>query len=296
MFQTFRQHRLAYLLILPSVVSITCIFFLPLILGFWLSFCSKDLTRGSTTVGFIGLRNYSELLCNPAFWHSSILSLIWTISCVIPQYIIGFGLALLLNREFKGRGIVRALLLLPWVIPIVSAGAVWRWMYNPLFGVLSYFLLKMRVIHSPIPWLSSPSMALISCIIVNIWKGFPFSMIVLLAGLQVIPKQLYEAAQIDGASAWKKFRYVTFPMLIKISLIVILFQSIWTFNDFSTIYLLTTGGPGTSTTTLPIFAYMQSFQVGRISYGVSAATIMFLMMVLFGIMYIKIVTKSQIKQ
>lgn len=194
-------------------------------------------------------------------------SLIYALVCVLVSYIIGMGLALLLNKKIKFRPLFRALLLIPWAIPTVVATANWLWILNDQSGLVNIWLQKMNIVKDPILFFADPFLAKITCIIVGTWKSYPFMTLSLLAGLQGVPDDIYESAKIDGASGIRSFWYITLPMLKNVSMVVITLMFIWGFNNFDIIYLLTQGGPLESTFTLPIYTYNTAFYRGQMGYA-----------------------------
>lgn len=201
--------------------------------------------------------------------------------------VIGFGIAVLLNQKIKGKRIFRSLVLIPWLIPAAIGGVIWRWMYAEQCGLLNYLFKEMGFIDSYRAWLAIPETAFWAVTIVAIWKGIPFIAITLLADLQSIPPELYEAAKVDGANSWQLLRWITIPQLKGVALIVALLTSIWNFNQFEIIQVISRGGPGYATTTLPIFTYRLFSQTFQISYASSVATITLLIMSVLAYFYIR---------
>ncbi len=278
-----REDICAFIFLAPAFVFFLAIMLYPLLSGIRISFFEKSLIYPITN--YIGLGNYKELLYDKQFWISFRNTALWTISVTLLNFLVGLGLALLLNQSFKGRGIIRAIWLLPWAVPTIAASLTWRWMYEPEAGVLNYILKRMGLITSNILYLTHVSTALVSVIIVAIWKGYPFTMMALLAGLQSIPQELYEAAQIDGASVWKRFIYITLPSLAPLIVILTTLQVIWNFNHFDIVYQLTQGGPGDATRLLSTIVYMTAFGGTRLGYGSAMAVIMLIFLLIFSYVY-----------
>jgi arabinogalactan oligomer/maltooligosaccharide transport system permease protein len=225
------------------------------------------------TYHFVGLQNYIDVLAGREgdFYARLLWTVEWTAGCVILHYTIGMGLAMLLNRPLRGRALYRVLLILPWAVPTFVAAFAWRFMFNKDYGLFNAIITSVGA--HPIGWLESATMAKLSVILVNTWLGVPFMMVALLGGLQAIPQELYEAAEMDGASAWQRFRHITLPGLSSVSTTVILLGVIWTFNLFAVIFLVTGGGPGGATEILSTFALREGFQgirnyAGAATYGV----------------------------
>lgn len=286
------RNRLAYILITPSVIMIALIYFYPMLNGFWQSLHYFSRVQ-PWAYRFTGLENYLIALRTHDFWVALRTSVIWTIGGVGLSYVVGLIAALLLNDRFRGRGIYRSILLLPWVVPPVVAGTSWMWMYADQDGIINRTLRGLGVISKPIYWLSVPHLAMISAIIVYVWRNFPFMMITLLAALSSIPDDIYEAGRIDGASSWQLFRYITFPLIVPISVIATVLGSIWCFNDFGTIFVLTGGGPASATTTLIIQAYKEAFQRYNVGYGTSLAMIAMALMLIVGAFYLRLQARQR---
>lgn len=286
------RNRLAYILITPSVIMIALIYFYPMLNGFWQSLHYFSRVQ-PWAYRFTGLENYLIALRTHDFWVALRTSVIWTIGGVGLSYVVGLIAALLLNDQFRGRGIYRSILLLPWVVPPVVAGTSWMWMYADQDGIINRTLRGLGVISKPIYWLSVPHLAMISAIIVYVWRNFPFMMITLLAALSSIPDDIYEAGRIDGASSWQLFRYITFPLIVPISVIATVLGSIWCFNDFGTIFVLTGGGPASATTTLIIQSYKEAFQRYNVGYGTSLAMIAMALMLIVGAFYLRLQARQR---
>ncbi len=248
---------LGYLFLVPALLVLLVMVGYPAVGGIWYSFHNKMI--GFADPKFVGLQHYSTLLQDPAVWKAVGRSAIFTFVSVGFKLPIGLGVALLLNQAFFGRGLVRGIVLLPWSLPLVVSVLIWGWMYSDLFGVFSYILMELGLVRQPVNFLGDPDLALPSVIAVNIWRGFPFFAINLLAGLQAIPDDLYEAGRVDGASRWQLFRHITLPGLQSVILIVSLLSTIWTMNDFTTVWVLTHGGPGTATEVFPVITYKIAF-------------------------------------
>lgn len=276
-----RDFALAYVLLIPLILILFVLLAYPIASAIWITL--QDKTIGM--VGrFIGLENYRELLLDdPFFWQVVRNGFIFTIGSVVFKLLIGMIMALVLNQPLVGRGLWRGLLLMPWVAPTVVTALSWRWILD-LTGVFNLMLRDLGLMKTPIPWLAQYGTAMLSLILVNTWRGFPFFGITLLAGLQAIPQELYEAADIDGASVWQRFRYVTLPSLRTVILVVTILSTIWTFNDFSVVWLLTGGGPGHATDVFATYTYKLGFITSRLGYGQTVSVI--LAPVLIGIIMI----------
>lgn len=264
-----------FLFFLPALIIFILLILYPLINAIWISFRNYNWFIGKNE--FIGIGNYVKLLSDPIFWNATKNTLIWTIFSLTGQLIIATVAALLLNTKFGSKRVLRSIFIFPWVLPTVVAALAWRAMYHEFWGVISYVLHYVGLTANRVNLLSLTSTSLNAAIVVNIWRGFPLMMVMILAGLQGIPKEIYEAADIDGASQFKKLIYITFPMLRQIIAIMVLFRTIWIFNFFDLVWLLTRGGPASSSETLPILIYLKSF--GSYEFGnASSVAIMMLIM------------------
>jgi multiple sugar transport system permease protein len=251
-------------------------------------------TGFGTGRGFVGIENYVALLSSRDFWSVLVRTVAWTTSSVCLKALIGLGGALLLNEELLGRGVFRAMTLPPWLIPLPIGAYVWAWLYNGQHGLLNGFLLRIGLIDKPFEMLAYPSSAFLGCLINDVWVGVPFMTLVLLAGLQAIPNELYQAADIDGASRWNKLRYVTLPQLKTVLLIATLLSAVWTFNSFDIIWVQTGGGPLNATTTLVIKTYKTAFKSWDFGMASSLAVITFIILTIASVFYSRfILTKDR---
>ena len=276
-----------YLFLLPAVLYITATMLFPVAYNIRMSLEDVNIqTFLSGNAPFVGLDNYRTVIDDPAFQHAIGTSILFTSASLVVQFTLGFALALFFNRPFPGSGIIRALFLLAWLLPTVVSGSVFRWMLDGDFGVINYALRELSLIDRPQHWLINPNTALAGTILANIWVGIPFNMVLLLAGLQSIPQTLYEAASVDGAGAWHRFRSLTLPLMRPVSLSVILLGIIYTFKVFDLIYVMTAGGPVNATTVLPIYTYQLTFQFFRFGQGAAAATLMLVGLIGVAIAYL----------
>jgi multiple sugar transport system permease protein len=239
---------------------------------------------------FVGLNNFAKLW-NDSIFQTAVWNTFWyTGVTTVFKLALGLWLALLLNRHFKGKAITRAFVLLPFIIPTVLSTFAWKWMFDPTFSVINWTLYRLGLIHGRINWLSDPDLAMISVIIVNIWRGVPFYAISLLAGLQTINPELQEAAAIDGARPWQRFWHVTWPLLLPVTMVVVLFSVIQTFADFQLVYVLTGGGPANATHLFATYAYQVGIGTGLLSEGAAISLAMFpvlLIVVVIQLLYIR---------
>jgi ABC-type sugar transport system permease subunit len=243
---------LGWLLLAPALLVMLGLVIYPFTTAIWISFTNKTIGGDAT---FIGLTNFVTVITNPRFTLALRHSLIFTIVALSLKFVLGMAMALVLNQAFFGRNVLRAYLLVPWVLPGFVAYMTWRWFLDPLQGVLNYVLTDLGIIHFPLELLGNPSTALGAVIVADVWKTFPFFGVAFLAGLQIFPSETYEAAAVDGANRWQQFRFVTIPGLRHVILVVLMLSTIWTFNSFEPVYLLTGGGPADSTVVYTVLAY-----------------------------------------
>lgn len=281
------RNRFGYKLLLPSTALFLFISVYPLLSGIAMSFTNRNLMRPDQTK-FVFLENYIELFRDTEFLGSLAFTLVYTTLVVFISYVAGLALALALNRDMKGRAIYRTVFLLPWIIPSVVAMTNWSWILNDQFGFINTFLEKIHLIDQPILFLADYRFIRLTVIFVSVWKAMPFMMIALLAGLQSVPKELYEAASIDGASGWKMLKSITLPLIWPVSFISVTLNFIWTINNFENIWLLTGGGPNGHTFTLPIYSYYTAFYRNNLSYAATIATTLIICMLLVGAVYMAI--------
>ena len=272
-----RDRHLGLMLLAPSALTFLVLLVFPLSYGIYTSFLQRHVLEPEGV--WVGLDNYAWLLGNTDFWRSLLISSFWAGATVGLQIILGTSVALLLHQPFKGRSVVRGLVLFPYMMPVVSVVLIWMLLYNALYGVVNWLLVQAGIIGTPIAWLSQPASAFWAVVFVGVWKYFPFVVVIVLARLQVISQDLYEAARIDGASAWSRFVDITLPQLRDVLLVVALLRTIFMFNNFEIVFLLTGGGPLQATMTLPIMVYEQAFGVYELGRGSAIAVVMFFILI-----------------
>ena len=277
------ERLLATLLLTPAVLLLGVFIAYPFVMGVWLSL-------SSTSVGnpgqFVGLKNFAKAWDDSIFQIAFGNTFFYTFWATIFKLALGMWVALLLNRVFRGMRLVRAAMLLPFIIPTVLSTFAWRWMFDPSFSVLNWTLYKTGLIATKLPFLSDGTWALWCAIVINTWRGMPFFAITLLAGLQTINPDLHEAASLDGANGWKRFWHVTWPLLKPVTIVVVVFSIIQTFADFQLIYVLTGGGPANSTHLLATYAYQLGVATGLLGEG--AAVSLFMFPVLFAVVCVQL--------
>jgi multiple sugar transport system permease protein len=266
-----QEQTLAWLLVGPLVLLLLGLVAYPF--GMAVQFALSDRTLAEPG-RFVGLANVWNLWENQIYRQTLWNTIVYTIGATILKLGAGLGLALVLNERLPLKRLVRSAVLLPWIVPTVLSAMAWLWLLTPNFSVLNWILVHTGVSQRGLPWLTSPSLAMFSVILVNTWRGIPFFAITLLAGLQTIPGELYEASAIDGAGTWRRFRYVTLPLLQPILLITLVLSVIWTFSDFQVVYGLTQGGPMNSTHVLATLSYQVGLASGNIGEGAAISLTM----------------------
>jgi multiple sugar transport system permease protein len=275
------QRWFACMLLAPTAVLLGLFIAYPFVEGVWLALTN---TRVGVAGDFVGLRNFykvwSDSIFHTAVWNTCSYTFVTTVF----KLALGLWLAQLLNRNFRGKAIVRAIILLPFIIPTVLSTFAWKWMFDPTFSVINWMLFHLGLITTRINWLGDPDLALISVMVVNVWRGVPFYAISLLAGLQTVNPELQEAAAIDGARPWQRFRHITWPLLLPVTMVVTLFSVIQTFADFQLVYVLTGGGPANATQLFATYAYQIGVGTGLLSEGAAISLgifpVLFLVVVL----------------
>ncbi len=309
--RSWEKHWYAWAMVLPVVIVLAVLIFYPLFRGIWLSFtnlteanqvaeiCTRSITGGEVCTDnpnkweFVGLDNYLRVLTGEVgeFWQWTGTTLIWTFACVICHFGLGLGLATMLNRPMRLRGLYRVLLILPWAVPAFVSAFAWKFIFNERFGLANAALTAIGV--DPIDMFADRWTALLTAIITNVWLGVPFMMVALLGGMQTIPGELYEAAEIDGASAWQRFRNITLPGLRSVSMTVILLGTIWTFNMFPIIFLVTEGEPAGQSEILVTGAYRAAFEgIRNYSLASTYGVLILSILLVFSVFYRRALRKQ----
>jgi multiple sugar transport system permease protein len=282
-----RKRLVGYSYLVPAVLCMLATVVVPIGLAIKMSLYN-DVLYKPQDYHFIGLGNYVRLVEDPVFWLTLWNSVVWVFGSVVLQFVAGFGAALLLHRAFRGRALVRTLTLLPWIIPGVVVGLIWEWLYQPNYGVINDLLLKAGWMHDRVAWLSSPDLAMGAVVVTNVWRGIPFFAIMLLAGLQAIPDELYEAAQVDGAGVLSRFYHITLPLLRPIIVVATATRIIWTFNYADLIFVMTGGGPANATQITSTYTLMQAYSNLDFGYAGALSVILLLVMLAFTAAYLRI--------
>ena len=285
-----REIQHAYLLLAPTLLVLLLVIVYPFITSIQITFTDKTLGAQGK---FLGLQNYLKLIKDSQFRFAFVNSFSYTFYCVLIKLVIGIITALLLNQAFRGKGIVRAIIILPWAVsPFISA-LTWRWIFDDMSGVLNLILKKFSLISDAIYWLSDPNLAMKSIIIASIWQGYPFYTMMILAGLVTIPHELYEASAIDGASAFRQFLHITLPGLKNVLLITVMLSTIWTFNNFQYVYTLTRGGPAGLTHILATLTFKYGIEQRNISLGATVSVMAIPIFVVLSVYLTRIMLKKE---
>jgi multiple sugar transport system permease protein len=273
-----------WLFLAPALVATVLLVLGPVTETLWLSLHDVVLFRPRVRP-FVGLGNYIAVLHDPTFWSSLSLSFVWVAVAVGLQFALGLTAALLLNRQFWWRPAARALIIVPWALPSVIIGLIWTWMLDFNLGIINQLGVQFGLLDASVPWLAQPSTAMAAVILAITWQGFPFFCVTLLAGLQSIPREQYEAAAIDGAGPVRSFYYVTIPGLMPVMSTALLLRMIWVANSLDLLLVMTGGGPGTATQTLPLYAFLKAWSGADYGYGSALAVMLTLMLLSVVIFY-----------
>jgi N,N'-diacetylchitobiose transport system permease protein len=290
-----KKHCLAYAFILPSLIAIAGIILAPviqvIIISFQKYYLVEVLTKGTP---FVGWANYRQIAGDPEFWYSLGITVIFTAACVGLTMLVGLAVALLLHQDFPGNKLVGVAILVPWVMPRVASSILWRWIYDDQYGILNFFLSALGMENFVgFPWLARTIPALLAVTMVIIWQSFPFVAISLLAGLQAISVEIYEAARIDGAGFHQQLRFITLPVLRNLLGILTIISTIWDFKIFDQMWVLTEGGPAGSTKILGIYTWMAAFTRLRMDWAAAAAVIMLIVVAVVTLIYLKLFVKDE---
>jgi multiple sugar transport system permease protein len=284
----FKEHRLYLILVVPAVLVLVFFVAAPITQSIILSFYRIIIGLPQLSPPFVGLENYQELLRDPVARHSFWVTLLFVSTTTFFELLFGLLLALLIHRRFPGRGSLRACVLIPWAIPTVVSAQMWRFLFNDTYGLVNYALFGDGVAHY-VPWLAQPGTALLAIIAADIWKTSSFAALLILAGLQIIPEELYQAARVDGASPWRRFWHVTWPLIRPALLVALLFRTIDAFRVFDLAFVMTQGGPADATNVLQLYGYKKMFVEGWIGYGSAISVGIFIMVLALAVIYVRMV-------
>lgn len=273
-----RERRTGWMLLAPALLILAAVYAYPIARSVWLSLFNQNLGTKLEPV-FAGLSNYGRMGQDGRFWQTIGNTMVFTVSSLVLELVLGMGIALVLNQAFRGRGAVRTIAIIPWALPTALIAASWAWIFNDQFGVVNDLLMRLGVINAGINWLGNPTPAMVSVIIADVWKTTSFVAILLLAGLQSISGDLYEAHAIDGATPWQSFRQITLPLLMPQILIATLFRFAQSFGIFDLIQVMTSGGPGGATETVSIYIYATVMRYLDFGYGAALVVVTFLILV-----------------
>jgi multiple sugar transport system permease protein len=281
---------ISLILTLPFITLLVLLIALPMLLTVRNAFTS------ATFIGipseFVGFQQFSRVLSDKNFWDSLGRSLVWVIGNALLQTVLAFFFALIVNQKMRGGSTIQVVVMIPWIIPTVAVAVVGTWLMNSSYGVVNYALRTTGIVGTPINAFGNPSIALFSLIVLNSWHWFPFFFTVILGALKTVPEEIYEAAAIDGANAFQRFKSITFPMISRILGIVGLVGTLWSFNIFDTIYLITKGGPANATFTSPIYVYETAFRQFQLGKSAAASMILMVILIVFAILYYNLVVRK----
>lgn len=282
-----KEGTFAYILLLPTLLVVLGVIIYPLLKTFETSLYSIQLTKPWLGRPFVGLGNYIEMLREPYLWQALGRTVYFSVVSIGMELVLGTAIALLLNQEFRGRWLLRSIVLLPWALPTVVNAAMWRWIYNPEYGALNALLTQLHLMENYRSWLSDPVLAMNMVIFADVWKMTPLVVLLLLAALQNIPKSLYEAARVDGAGSWRSFWRVTLPLLQPTFLVIIVMRTMETLKVFDIVYVLTRGGPANGTQVIAYYAYTEAFSQLRFGSGAAVAYFIAFVTAIFALVYIR---------
>lgn len=285
-----KEKRLAFVLIAPAVLYLILVMGLPLLWAVYTSLTDKVI--GASEVNFIGLANYIDIIQDPVFQKALLNTFIFAFFAVLGKVVFGVIMSLTMNQPLRGRGGIRVAMILPWTIPTIVSVFAWQWIYSDVGGALNRILMVLHITDHQIGWLSTTNMAMFSVILVNVWRGTPFIAISVLAGLQNISPDLYEAASLDGANVIQRFLYVTLPSVKNVIILAAFVTTIWTLNDFEIVWLMTRGGPSHATELVSTYSYIQGFMNSDIARSIAASLILVPILVIL----VHYVTKSSLAE
>lgn len=288
-----KDRRLGFFLLLPTIIILCVVIVYPIGYSLSLSFQNLNISNPSRGRQFVGFQNYIDVLRSQEWWLSLLRIFYFVASDLLIGISLGLGIALLLNKERRGKGVMLAIIVFPYVLAPIVNSLIWKLIYDPNYGFLNGLLLQLGIIKSYIPWLARPTLAVVMLIIANLWQGTPFAIVLFLAGLKSIPKEEYEAAAIDGASKTASFRYITIPHLKPIIYMNVVMKTILTFKMFDLIYALTGGGPGGSTTVVSMLIYRESFEYMKFGKGAAMSFLLLILVLLMVIAYTKMFKEEE---
>ena len=280
------KEKMGYLFLIPSLILIAVLVLYPVFETIRLSFFNYRIQTMALGETFIGLDNFKNIISDSEFLTSLKFTLIFTVTAVSLETIIGIFFALIMNQKIPGQGIIRTAVLVPWAIPTIISGLMWKFMYSQQYGVINYILKTLKIITKNLPWLSNAQLAVVATIIADVWKTTPYMSLLILSGLQTIPAQMYEAAAIDGATKIQRFIHITIPLIKPVLSVAILFRTLATFRIYALISVLTSGGPANATQSLSLYTIKTYFNYGNLGYGAALATVTFIISLIISMFFL----------
>ncbi|EPN9351521.1 carbohydrate ABC transporter permease [Enterococcus faecalis] len=278
-----------WIFVLPAMIIVGLLFIYPFFSSIFFSFTNKNLIM--PTYRFVGLDNYKAVLSDPNFFNAFFNSIKWTVFSLAGQVFVGFILALALHRVRRFKKLYRTLLIVPWAFPTIVIAFSWQWILNGVYGYLPNMIVKLGLMDAAPPFLTDTTWAFVCLVFINIWFGAPMIMVNVLSALQTVPQEQFEAAKIDGASSWQVFRYITFPHIKVVVGLLVVLRTVWIFNNFDIIYLITGGGPSNATMTLPIFAYNLGWGTKMLGRASAVTVLLFIFLLAVCFIYFSIISK-----
>lgn len=276
-----------WLFVLPAIIVVGALFVYPICSSIFFSFTNKNLIR--PTYKFVGLSNYISVLTDQSFWNAFFNSLKWTVLSLLGQLFVGFTAALALNRVTHLKGVYKTLLIIPWAFPSIVIAFSWKWILNGVYGILPNLLVEMGLCAEPIQFLTQKNLVFVVLVLINIWFGAPMIMVNVLSALQTVPADQYEAAEIDGARTWQSFLYITFPHIKVVMGLLVVLRTVWIFNNFDLIYLITGGGPAGLTQTVPVYAYDMGWGTKLLGKSSAVTVLLFLFLMVICVGYFAVI-------
>lgn len=288
-----KEQRFSYLFIIPALAFISIFTIYPLVYAVRTSL--YDIVLSIPFVSpYVGIGNYVAVFGSYYFWSSLLNTLVYSGICVFSVTLVGLSVSLLLNAPLRISGVLRVIILFPWAIPFVISGVIWKWIFNSSYGVFNGLLYSLGIIDSYVSWLSHPWWAKLCLAVVHVWKEMPFASIMFLAGLQAVPDEVFDACKIDGGTSWNTFRYVTFPLLRPVFLVVVIYETMVGITTFDLVYVMTGGGPGDSTSLLSWYAYAETFKFLNLGRGAALSIILALIVLVIIIGYIRVIRVEEV--
>jgi len=274
-----RKQLAPYLYIAPAFIYLFVLWVFPFLYSLILSFQKWELASLDTQRRFVGFKNYIEIVKDPEFWNGINRTLVYVCSAVGLEFVIGLGIALLICKQLKGMGLFRRFILIPFIIAPAVVGLMWMWMYNPELGIFNHFIRTLGIDKQGFIWTGDPSIAMFSLVLADIWQWTPFVILLFVAGIVSLPSDPFDAARIDGASRWQIFKYITLPMLKPVMMVILLIRTMTAFKFIDKIFILTHGGPASTTEVLGFYIYRVSFMHFRMGYGAALSYVMFIIVI-----------------